>query len=180
MCDYYLWAVLFLWRPTDIKNGWILYVRMRRWRLLVTVSGTCSLSVLLSANTNGPSPGVVTIVRKFSHMCACDTYTCRATIQEWHLFRWELPISFVPRLFLILRAKDEMSLGTRLASNCVVTICLKYIFVHFISAGNFSINTHGITDSIYSVAWRAFCCYNNHKTVMHSWFLCKWQWWLWS
>ena len=57
-CSYYLFCfvrlvfeggVYFFGKPGDINNGWIRYVRVRRWRLLNTVSSTYSLSGLLSA-----------------------------------------------------------------------------------------------------------------------------------
>ena len=39
----------FFAKPGDIKDSWIRYIRVGRWRLLDTVSSTRSLSVLLSA-----------------------------------------------------------------------------------------------------------------------------------
>ena len=80
---YYLRAAFYLFeKPADINDGWIRYVRVRQWRLLDTVSSTRSLSGLLSAvetcRTTGMALGyLVTIVRNYSHTCACAAYTNR-------------------------------------------------------------------------------------------------------
>ena len=42
-------GIYFFGNPGDINDGWLRYIRVRRWWLLDTVSSTRSLSVLLSA-----------------------------------------------------------------------------------------------------------------------------------
>ena len=42
-------GIYFFWKPWDVNDGWMRYVRVRRWQLLDAVSSTHSLSLLLSA-----------------------------------------------------------------------------------------------------------------------------------
>ena len=53
-CSFFLWllfegGIYFFGKLTDIKGGWIRYIRVIQWWLLGTVSSLHSLSVLLSA-----------------------------------------------------------------------------------------------------------------------------------
>ena len=74
-------GVYFFWKPEDINDGWIRYVRVRWWRLQDTVSSTRSLSVLLSAvgttcrTQTVLCARVVTVIRNHSHTCACAMFT---------------------------------------------------------------------------------------------------------
>ena len=49
LCDYYSRAAFTLWKPADISDGWIRYVRAIQRRLLYAISSTRSLPALLSA-----------------------------------------------------------------------------------------------------------------------------------
>ena len=64
----------------------------------MTISRCCQpLSHLVSCgndsnNTGTPGTRVETVLKKFSHACACHHPLAAATIQVWHLFCSELPI----------------------------------------------------------------------------------------
>ena len=108
-------GIHFFENPTDINDGWIRYIQVRRWWLLDAVSSTCNLSVLLSAvgttrtTQIALSASLVTVVRNYSDACACAACTscgyysraaffsfrasdCVATIRGWQLFKGAVSI----------------------------------------------------------------------------------------
>ena len=105
-CGYFFFAAclstggwrIFLWKPADINDGWISYVRaIQRWLLDAVSSLAQPLSPAVSRgnelyNTNCPSDSLVTIVRNYLCMCACALLVAVATIRGQHLFHSELPI----------------------------------------------------------------------------------------
>ena len=77
----------------DINYGWIRYVQVRRWRLLDTVSGTRSLSILLSAVGTTQTALVLAwwLSLEIIRTCVCIPHLLAiATIRGWHLFHSEL------------------------------------------------------------------------------------------
>ena len=82
LCGYLLeGGVYFFGKPADIDDGWIKYVRVKRWRLLDAVCSTRSPSVLLLAvettRTTQIAPALACMVTVDSHTCACPAYTSR-------------------------------------------------------------------------------------------------------
>ena len=90
-CAATIWGWRFFGNPGDI-DGWIKYVRVRRWRLLDSVSGTRSLSVLLSAVGKTCTTQTVLALAwwlssKIIRTCVCMLRLLAvATIEGRHLF----------------------------------------------------------------------------------------------
>ena len=103
-------GVYFFGKPGDINDGWIRYVRVRRWRLLDAASSTHSLSVLLS---------VVVTTR--------TTQTVLA-LAWWPSSKIICTHGHVLRLLAVATIQGQRLFRPRAALDCVATIRGRHLF----------------------------------------------------
>ena len=139
-------GIYFFGKPRDINDGWIMYIQVRQWRLLDTVSSMRSLSVLLSA--------------------VGTTHTTQTVLAlAWWLSSESIRTRVhVPRLLAAATIRGQRLFHSR-ASDCAATIWGRRLF-----EGGIYSKKYGISKTIQQ-EWKTTRGYHG-DTLVYVQFLC--------